>query len=370
MLLRALGLPPLLVRTNLGGGDIWAPVGPFTILTGLVALAALVLIVVWAWRRRPPLATLALTTLVLSALGVVTGSQVPESAEANRINFYRWTFVLSGFTWLCVGWAVWVAIAARRPAVARARRVPFAYAAVGCTAVISLLACTVSGPRQSVDEQMFSVERAATAAVLPAVKGKKRILLIPWGAGSIIGSAPALALDLEKAGHKVFIPKGQAPGYGDHRVVGDKDFDAAVFYRSALPGGMGAAPGKDVFSYDLNAARRAPIAALAKEAKGQPYVVAPDGPAVIRRRYPDNAMQRALGTAAMTRITTDPEAVLSDPALLHLIRQGYLASPKLDPKALAAVDRLPPPRSSWGDEVFDIRVLTPAETRQAFPTLP
>ena len=55
----------------------------------------------------------ALVAVVVAALGVVTGSNVPSSVEAARLNLYRWTFVVSVLTWVVLGWAA-AALALRR----------------------------------------------------------------------------------------------------------------------------------------------------------------------------------------------------------------------------------------------------------------
>ena len=97
----------------------------------------------------------------------------------------------------------------------------------------------------------WSVE--ATAAVLPAIEGKKRILLI---AGRHLGhprAAPALALDLEQNGHEIYITADQAPGYGDaprHRRQGLRRGD---LYRTSVTGGMAPGTGKVVCRGDINA---------------------------------------------------------------------------------------------------------------------
>jgi hypothetical protein len=365
-MIRAMGFPPLLLRTNLSGEDIWAGLGAIALVTGLLALAAMVAIVFWAWRRRPALATLALTTLVVGAFGVINGSQVPDSVEAYRINFYRWTFVVCAFTWLCLGWAAWTLVTARRPAVARVRRVPFAWAVVGGVAVVALLACVASGPRNRRDRQLFGLERRATAAVLPAIEGKKRILLIPAGTSAILGAAPALALDLEQNGHEIYITKDQAPGYGEHRVIGDKDFDAAISYRTSVAGGMVPAPGKVVFRGDLNVRRRKVVEQLAAQAKGKKTVIAPDGPEILDKVGAGQAGQQMMGSAIGT-LESNPQRVLGNPVLLKLIKAGYLTSPTFDPKLIDEALALPDPINSWGDELIEIRVLDPDEAREAFP---
>ena len=218
--LRALAFPPLLFSTNHTGGEIMAPLSVFTLITGLLVLAALVAIVVGAWRRRPALAGLALTALVIGALGAINGSQIPDSIEALRINFYRWAFVVAALAWLSLIWAAGELLVARSSAFARLPRRPLTVGAVGAVAVISLLACTASGPRARRDTQVFGLERTMAATVEPAVEGKKRLLMIPRGTSSILAMTPGPLAEPRGSGPRHLHPG--RPGPGLRRASGDR----------------------------------------------------------------------------------------------------------------------------------------------------
>jgi len=92
---RAIGFPPLVWRTDLTGDDIHVALSPFAWFGAAAVGVALLAVVVADRRRRPSRAALAGTVLVLVVLGVITGSNVPASVEAARLNLYRWTFVAS-----------------------------------------------------------------------------------------------------------------------------------------------------------------------------------------------------------------------------------------------------------------------------------
>lgn len=370
--LRALGFPPLLLRTNLDGYDLRGPIGPLAALGGLVVVVLLVAAAVHFWRSRASVALLALTTLFLAAVGALNGAQVPDSQESWRINFYRWTFVVSALTWLALGWALVLIIAERRArsstaasaATLGASRRSWQLGAVGAVAVVSLLACFASGPRGKGDSQLqYKADRQITRAVSAPVAHDHRVLVVGVGGAATLGLAPSLALKLTHAGHQVYVVSSQAGSYGRSRAVGRKPYDAALMVVSA-PNPPRSLPGRRLRSIDLDSARRGLIAKLARQARGKQVVLSPNAKAILERNSasPQGGL---LLSASAAQIAKHPEQVLAEPAVAKLIRDGYFSSPRFD-RGVAAKLAPMPQQTSWGDRYVDVWMLTPAQVRQQF----
>jgi len=85
---------------------------PIEVATALVVASSLAGVVLRFWSRRRSLALLGVTAFVLAGAGAYNGAKIPDSIEAFRVNFYRWTFVVAWLAWLALGWSV--ALALRR----------------------------------------------------------------------------------------------------------------------------------------------------------------------------------------------------------------------------------------------------------------
>ena len=71
--------------------------------------------------------------------------------------------------------------------------------------------------------------------------------------------------------------------------------------------------------------------------------------------------------ALMANLPTQPEEVLTDERALDLIEAGYLAEPALDLDEVARLRNLLPAATVNEDDVFELRVLTPAELAEVLP---
>jgi hypothetical protein len=101
----ALGPRPFLGRSSPRGWDLvaerpaWAVVATFAAV-GAVLAAALW----WRGRKEPKLAVAVAMVIVLMVAGWLTGTNIPDSPEQGRINFFHWAFALSFFWLLVLGW--------------------------------------------------------------------------------------------------------------------------------------------------------------------------------------------------------------------------------------------------------------------------
>ncbi|MEO6627246.1 MAG: hypothetical protein ABIP03_01620 [Aquihabitans sp.] len=358
--LRAVGAPPLLFRTNLTGTDIQAPLSVAGWIGGVAVVIALVSIVVVDHRRCRARAGLAFTALLVAGLGALNGANIPDSYEAWRLNFYRWAFVASALTWIVLGWAVVGLMRRRWPA--QSQRLPRPLAGMAaCVALVVVATATItsSGPSVRRDQAVFHAERHLERAMLPAVKGKERVFLLPEGLGAIIAVSPALAVDLVADGHRIGLPPSLEVGYGDHRVQ-DGPYDAGIVVASGR-GSVTPGPGRIVTRFDMNAATTETRALLAGQMRNQKLILSPDADAILSRFVGSATNDYAVVLSHLLESAMDdPQEVLRYPAAVLALQAGYFTSPRLDPHALEELVRHPV-TESWGHDIFELRLLTAQE---------
>lgn len=372
---RAQGVPPLLVRSDLHGDDFFVgPVRPWETALAVASYGALVAISIVAWRRRRTLALLALTALVLAAAGTYNGTTIPDSIEAFRINFYRWAFVVAWLSWIALGWAL--ALAARRVLAARGRSVPELVPRVALAlAVVALLVpaigtmATAGYNDQRRDQSGFGAMAAmADAAVSQADRADAdRVTLVLRGRSAVLASGSALALQLEAAGHHVVVPEQEARFWGRHRILGPGDEPGdlvlqLVSGRGSVPPG----PGRVVARYDLNEDLRDVIAPLEAQARGAEVIPSDRADEILAANFAPEQFDYV--RSLMDAIATDPAPVLTDDRLLAMVADGYFDSPVFDADQLAAMQAAPDARTVNDDDVFELRVLTRAELAEVVPT--
>ena len=383
---RALGFPPVLTRSNLGGQDFFgAPLHAGEILFAVVGYGVLVATVVVMWRRRRPLARLALTALVLAFGGIYNGSTIPDSIEAFRINFYRWAFVVAWLSWAAFGWLAVLgvqALLARRaeasegsegtadsapPAWVLARRLAPALAAVALLVPAVASAATSGHDDQRRDQSGFRIMRRAADAAVAEADGKGRVTLVIRGQSAVLASGPALALALAAHGHHVVLPAVESRFYGRHRVLhqgedpGDLILELVTGRGSVPPG-----PGRVILHDDLNAELNRSLTPLVAQARSAPVEVSPDGDRLLARTWKTKGEQDYV-RAILAKLALSPQAVLGDPKLLTVIEDGYFTSPTFDRKALGSVRAHLPARTVNNDDVFEVRVLTRAQLAEEVP---
>lgn len=373
--IRALGVPPVLVRSDLTGLDFHeAPLGVVETLVAAASYLVLAGTAIVAWRRRRTLALLAATALVLAAGGVYNGSTIPQGIEAYRINFYRWTFVVAWLAWLAFGWLMVLAVGALadrrgRPVPPDAHRIAVVLAAVVLVLPAVATVATSGVNDRHRDQEGFRVMRSIGDVAMHEAGGSGRITLVLDGSSARSSSGPALALRLTTAGHEVVLPNEAGRFYGDQRILrpGGDPGDlvlALVTGRGQVPSG----PGRVIARVDLNAPLRATLAPLIAQYRGVEAVPGPRAVELLHDTYRSPEAE-AFAAGALARIGSDPYSVLTDPGLAGVIASGYFVSPVADPRALAALARLPRARSVNDDDVFELRVLMPDDVPfEMFPT--
>lgn len=372
---RAVGFPPLLVRSDLGGLDFYhGPLRPVETVAAVLSYAVLVATAVVAWNRRRRLALLAVTALVLAAGGAVNGSTIPNSIEAFRINFYRWAFVVAWLAWIVLGWGAALVV---KHLLDRVDRVvprgvlrwgaPLGAALMLVPAVASI--ATVSTDDRRRDESGFPAMRAMSETAVSEADGHDRITLVLRGRSAYVASGPALTLQLTAAGHDVVLPDQEARFYGSHRILrpGDDPGDL-IFVLTSSRGDLPDAPGSVVDTYDMNREINELLGDLLARSEGTEPVVAPEGPQILAARWDDPAA-RDFVAAGLDQLRTEPAAVLTNPALLDLVEEGYFSEPVYDSDDLARLRRLLPAATVNDDDVFELRVLSRDELFDLLPHL-
>lgn len=366
--LRALGLPPLLLRTDLTGGDMIADLSPVATATSLLVIVALVAVIVVRRRVAPAHAALAATTLVLAAVGAFNGGNVPDSLEAFRINFYRWMFVVSVGVCLTLGWMVAVLVArwSRSPA----RWLEPVAASVAVLAVVAVSVAAIQGgePQRRRDEQVFGDVHDLNALAAAAVEGSGTVYVVSEGVGATLSLAPAIAQGLVGSGYDVRVSETQEEGYRAHMVLQPGEHvDWVLVVQSAKEledlstegtplAVYGLNDAEDELLQDLEAAIEAGGVDRSEDFDQQVTDVFGDGPGTAE--YVGQVVD--LLEAGDARLVTSP-------VIIDLMAAGALVIPDADPAIIDATTSLTV-RNLWGDRYIGLRLLTPAEAGLATGT--
>ncbi|WP_421120728.1 hypothetical protein ACE2AJ_05330 [Aquihabitans daechungensis] len=372
--IRAVGFPPLLLRSDLRGDTFFnGPLSALEVITAIVSYAALVATVVVMWRRRRTLSLLALTALVLAAAGTYNGSAVPDSVEAFRVNFYRWAFVVAWLTWVALGWSG--ALLVRALLARRDRTMPSVLPRLAPALAVALMAIPAIGAVATAgfdderrDQAGFEAMRTmGDAAVAEADRtGADRVTLVLRGRSAVLAAGSAAALQLEAAGHPTVLPEQRVPAWGAKRVLdpGDDPGDLVMVLvsgRGDVPDG----PGRTIARVDMNEDLRPLVEPLAEAARSETVTPSGDAESLLAARYPPEV--RDYVRTVMDAIATEPEAVLTDEAFLGLLADGYYASPVFDPDQVADLQAALPAAVVNEDDVFELRVLSEQELAEVVP---
>ncbi|MBA3282444.1 MAG: hypothetical protein H0U29_09465 [Acidimicrobiia bacterium] len=362
---RAIGLPPLIARTGLSGNDLVASLSILEWLGATLVTALLVSVVFRYWRSRPALSRLSLTALCLAVTGAVIGANVP-AFEVDRLNLYRWSFVVSALAWMAIGWAAGIWLVAGRGRYSARSRWETPWPAMAALAVVSLGACTYAGPTGYRDGELFGIERRLNDRVLQAVQGKENVLVVPFGNLASRSLAQSLAVDLEAHGHRAVLPGYESASYGQHRSLAERRPDTVVIVRT----GRAAVTSREddskvLFTEDLNRDRRRRFERLSDQARSAPIVVSPEGAELAERA----GLDAGFTDAAFQLMPLDPDSILYRPTLVDLLAAGYLTSPKFDGELLGEL-KANPLDLSWDEDRIEVVEITPGSALYLYPTLP
>ena len=372
--IRTVSFPPLLLRSDLTGRSFSVgPLRPLELLVGIGTYALLVAAVVVAWSRRRALALLALTALVLAVAGTGTGSTIPDSVEAYRINFYRWEFVVAWLAWIVLGWGG--ALAGRSLLARRGQAVPSVVPrlAPALAVVVMAIPTVVNVTTHGVDDRRrdqdgFVAMRTMSDAAVDAADGAGagRVTIVLRGRAAVLSTGQALALQLEAAGYDVQVPE-QEPRFWGARVLHEgEDPGDLVLVLASGRGTAAASPGRTIARYDVNADLRDLVAPLVAQAEAGDPVPSGRAEELLAASYDGAALDYARG--ALAEIATTPEPILTDPGLLRLIADGYFEEPVFDPDLVRGLEEALPARTVNDDDIFELRVLAPEDLASTIPS--
>lgn len=359
--LRALALPPPITSTGWTGNRVILHLGGLRLVTGLAAVVAHLAIVLWRWRSRRTHAALSATVLVITAIGVWMGSQVPDSVEASRINFYRWIFVLSVCSLVSLAWAL-AALAARWLPDDRLRSTLIGFGAVLAT-VVAVVAIVSPRPIDRGGDYALDATRAMTDGAIDAADGHRRVLLLIDGPASWLHTAPAVALELVDRDHTVLVEPRFGPWFGDHNVIGPEDeFDVVLGLISSKEQ-LEAGPGRPLASAEyVSSERSGLVSEILEQLPEDGFRAEPGARQRLIDRWGGSEGAVGLADSVLALADGDPADALQSATFVGLLRDG-LVGPPLPPDLLAGLADAGP-TTIWGDRFVELRLMDHDEVEE------
>jgi hypothetical protein len=366
--LRAFGIPPLLLGSDYTGRELFAPLSLPAAAGGIIVLVALIATVVVARTRRPPLAALATTALVLAAAGMFAGSNIPESIESGRINFYRWTFVVAVCTWVALGWAAGLLYRRYGPPLppVMARIAPVA--AILVVAVAAIATSTGDGPD---DERRDDRGREPISAigdeVVDLARGHDRVTVLLSGGTVSASIGPAAVLQLVGEGHEVSVPNVEERFWGENREF-DADVDPGLILQIvSRHGPVLDAPGRLALRVEYNPEINDTLRNLIDLFSSSGEVkLTEEGEKVLAGM---TGSERLLLRTILSEMEDRPARALMNPTVITMLRRGLVDGPNLDKADLDELLERLPGTTFNGEDTWEVRVLTTNELRNSKPEL-
>lgn len=330
-----------------------------TVVAGL-ELLALVAVLFAAARRNRALARLAVVTLVLVAVGVVNGANVPRGIEANRASEFRWWWAAAFLTWMTLGWAVATFVPWRPD-----RRAMSRLARVAVVVVLAVLAATTVVTHGSDDvpreAEAFTLERTIDTLVLPNVDRDHPVAVVYRGGTAALSVGNHLTFRLVQDGIAVQLSPNSARAYGSYRDFQPGTHPSVIVISSGkdtAPPTPGRVVAHEVFDPRYAALIDRFVVAVEK----QPFTLAVSGVALA------GAQRGAYIEALFNRYGKDARTMLTSRALLELVQSGYVRSAAVTTEQAANLEtRLARERTILGDEWLRVSIMTPAEVAAAPP---
>jgi hypothetical protein len=365
--LRAFSFPPMLLRSDFTGYQLFSPISLPAAAGGIVVLLALVAVVVLARTRRPPLAALATTALVLAAAGMFAGSKIPESIESGRINFYRWTFVVAVCTWVSLGWAAALLVERYRPAVVPVLRRVAPVAAVVVMAVAAVAASTGTGPDdQRRDEAGRQPMLAMGDEVVRLARGHDRVTVLLSGGTATASIGPAVVLQLVGAGHDVRVPNVEERFWGENREFDPGDDPGLILQLTTRRGPVLDGSGRVALRLEFNPELNDMLPNLIDQMSAGEVTVADTSERTLDGLTTE---ERMLLQTVVSDMRDRPARALMNATIVKMLQRGLIEEPQLDEDELAALlERLPGTQFN-GEDTFEVRVITKVELRNLRPEL-
>lgn len=367
-----LGPRPFLGRSSPQGWDLVAPRSTVGVVATFAVVGAILAIGAW-WRRgeRPFVAAVAVIG-VLAVAGLITGTNIPDSPEQGRINFFHWAFALSFFWLLVLGWLGARLAPVVLPKLTHGRA---ATAAVGAALVVAAVAVTPLVVDRTSDRlaQPIAAEairdlQAELEASPALAEAPRPLVVLVSGDDRYIQVGDTIGVRLEVDGERIVFPPSSAGFVHPHRLVDPCTVPGALVLDLVLgaPTDIGgdqiaavdAAPGLD----------RDALARLVAQADGAPMELGDDLEAALRELPGDQG--ELVGARIAFRLTEQPELVLLVRDDLELLIEHPPVSPALDPDDLVALrDSMPADAASVVATDITAHLLDRAELEAFSPGL-
>ena len=346
-LVHVFGLPPLLGRTRLIGGDLLADPSMLTWVSA-AAVATGVVLLCRHWRRSDPRrASLGAAVGMVVAAGLVNGASVPRGLEQARLSFYYWAFALAFLLMLIVGLAVASALARTGLPSRPAARPALAGLVVFAMAVPVAVNPTIDRRTNTPEAAGSPVEHAAIAELADAVEADAdelgdHTLLISRHEPTFVGLAAALSFELAQRGIDVKHPLVDRFFVSDRRLVDRDAVDGGLLLVVDTTFREGDPPPSGVLIADLDLAD-GDDQGFDVDAYQSLVASAADAdelrlrPADERRLDAMDDTERVLTRTVLESVLDDPAQALRNPAVLALLLDLPPVKPAFDPDALQRV---------------------------------
>jgi hypothetical protein len=353
--LRAAAPPSVLGDTDHDGLSLSEPPGGLRQAVGASVLVGLAAVAWGARRARPSLATLAVMALVVVAAGALTGSNVPDSIEASRVNLYRWMWTAAFLTVTAAGWALALVVRRVTRPVTGADLGPVAVPALLLgTAALTVTSVVVEGADDANHQApVFGLERELAAAVVDRVDGEGPVVVL-WEGSMAHNLAYHIAFRLIEDGVRVQVPTGTSPWFGRHRRFDEDTVQMGVLLSSDDGPGR-RPPGELIESLALHPQVSRLVDELEASVRGEPVTVDPSVRQAIADEPPLVQLQ---ALELLEDLSEDPRPALTNHVVLGLVADGRVRAPGIDrDRARRLLDVLPEDRTYFLDDRVQARLL-------------
>ena len=338
-LANALGPRPFVGRSSPKGWDLVAHRSTGGIALTFLAVGAVLALGSW-WRRKEPKLLAAVAMIgVLSIAALVTGTNIPDSPEQGRLNFYHWAFAISFFLLLVTGWL----LARLAPVVTpRLRHGRPATAVAVSAVVIAGTAITPLVVQRSSDRLLQPLPAAAVADLIDQLESSDALvgvsppmLVLVNGDDRYIQVGDTVGARLAVDGWPVLFPPS-SKGFVHPDRIADPCAVQRALVISLVRGDVAEPPGTK--AADVDAAPtldRAALDRLIEQAYGVPVEFGPDLQAALDALPGDQG--DLIGATIAFRLGFRPEEVLLARFNLDLLIDHPIAEPALDHDDLVAL---------------------------------
>ncbi|MBA3280900.1 MAG: hypothetical protein H0U29_01590, partial [Acidimicrobiia bacterium] len=359
-----LGFPPFIGQTNPSGWDLLerrsATLVSLTLGVVAVVLAA------GAWWRRAERGLVAAVVMigVLAVAGLVTGTNVPDSLEQSRINFFHWAFVLSFFELLVLVWLVARVAAHVSPRLTQARPIAGVVAAIVVVVAVAAAPLVIDRSNDRLPQAVATPaltelhETLRSSDVLARARGP--LVVMVNGVDGFVQVGDTVGVRLIADGYDVRFPPGSRGGVHPDRLL-EPCRAANVLVVSLMLSDVVEPPGRELARVDSAPdLDRAALERMVRAAEGVDVELGPTFEAALEA-LPGNQGQN-IGLSLDFRLGQIPERLLLNRLNLDLLIANPIQSPRFDPADLEAVrDGLPPGASNLVAEQITVHLLTPEE---------